>query len=160
MAPTESSLARKFSKSAYVTYGDLAPERYSGLPVQRVDLMDMSGLAKFDIFYASHVMEHVPDDRLVMRNVREHLKLGGQAWILVPLHDDATKEHWPGMSAGEREEQFGQWDHVRQYGLDIADRLREAGFDVTLLDPMQVELEERARQGLSSGDKIFVATRR
>jgi hypothetical protein len=33
----------------------------------------------------------------------------------------------------ERERLFGQWDHVRVYGRDYAQRLADAGFDVQVI---------------------------
>lgn len=159
IAPSEANLVRRFMKSGTATLGDLSPGRYRGQPVVRVDLMDMREQGTFDIFYASHVLEHVPDDWRVLRNVRDHLRPGGQAWILVPLHNGPTIEAWPGMSARERETHFGQWDHVRQYGLDLADRLRDAGFVVSLIDPALVGAGERLRMSLSANDIIFVASR-
>jgi SAM-dependent methyltransferase len=159
IAPSETSLVRRFSETGVATFGDLSPRRYGRLGVARIDLMDMRSLGEFDIFYASHVLEHVPDDRQVLRNIRDHLRPGGQAWILVPLHDCATVEAKPGMSELDRETHFGQWDHVRQYGPDIVERLRDAGFDVSLIDSAQVASEEKLRMGLSVDDIIFVASR-
>jgi len=79
---------------------------------------------QLDLFYASHVMEHVPDDALVMRNILAALRPGGEAWLVVPLWDKSSVDGPADLSGRERERRFGQWDHVRQYGLDFADRLR------------------------------------
>ncbi|MGH7607380.1 MAG: hypothetical protein ACREME_08575, partial [Gemmatimonadales bacterium] len=57
----------------------------------------------------------------------------------------------------ERERQFGQSDHLRQYGRDYPDRLRGAGFEVSAerffksLPP-----EQRARYGLKGRDDLAV----
>ncbi|MCF0200215.1 MAG: SAM-dependent methyltransferase, partial [Bacteroidales bacterium] len=45
----------------------------------------------------------------------------------------------------ERERLFGQYDHVRQFGRDYADVLREAGFDVAE-DRLYYELAESQRE--------------
>ena len=44
---------------------------------------------------------------------------------------------------------FGQFDHVRRYGCDVGDRLREAGFDVTEVRASAIVTEtEMTRYGL------------
>jgi hypothetical protein len=49
----------------------------------------------------------------------------------------------------ERTRIFGQYDHRRNYGLDYADRLREAGFTVEEVDySAEFSPEERTRYGL------------
>lgn len=131
MAPNEASLVARFARAArdYVP-ADLDPSRYRVEGVRRVDLMAIGEEGRFDLFYASHVMEHVPDDALVLRNIMAALKPGGEAWLIVPLWDRPTEDGAPGMSGAERERRFGQWDHVRQYGPDFADRIRAAGFEL------------------------------
>lgn len=159
MAPKETSLIRLFSRRCEVVFGDLSPERYSHAKVIKVDLMDMAALDPFGVFYASHVMEHVPDDRQVFSNVYERLAPGGEAWIMVPLHDAPTIDGTPDMTAKERERQFGQWDHVRQYGSDIVDRMQDAGFETSIIGIESFPPGDIARYGLSSSDKVFVGRR-
>jgi SAM-dependent methyltransferase len=163
MAPNEASLVARFGRAAgeYVP-ADIDPSRYKVAGVRRVDLMDIGEPERFDLFYASHVMEHVPDDALVLRNILGCLKPGGEAWLMVPLWDRPTEDGAPDMSGAERERRFGQWDHVRQYGPDFADRIREAGFEVELLraqdcapaDIQRMALDDvlfRARKPLGRG---------
>jgi SAM-dependent methyltransferase len=159
MAPKETSLISLFSKRCDVVFGDLSPEHYPHVNVIRVDLMDMSSLDPFGVFYASHVMEHVPDDRQVFSNVYDRLAPGGEAWIMVPLHDAPTIDGTRNMTSKERERQFGQWDHVRQYGLDIVDRMQNAGFETSIIGIESFSSGDVARYGLSSNDKIFVGRR-
>ena len=134
MAPNEASLVTRFRDAAsnYLP-ADIDPSRYPVDGVRCVDLMDIGEINEFDLFYASHVMEHVPDDALVLRNIYDALKPGGEAWLIVPLWDKPSEDGTPGMTGRERERRFGQWDHVRQYGPDFADRVRAVGFDVEVL---------------------------
>lgn len=134
-APNEASLVQRFHASAgdYVP-ADIDPERYSVAGMQRLDLMAMSDESRFDRIYASHVMEHVPDDALVLRNILRALKPGGEAWLLVPLWDKPSEDGAMDLSPRERERRFGQWDHVRQYGRDFATRIAAAGFEVEMID--------------------------
>ena len=84
----------------------------------------------FDIICCSHVLEHVPDDRKAMRELCRILKLNGWAIFMVPITVDKTVEDPSITDPKERLRLFGQDDHVRRYGPDFVDRLKEAGFDV------------------------------
>ena len=60
----------------------------------------------------------------------------------------------------ERERLFGQYDHVRQYGLDYPERLREAGFVVTPIDYNQkLTPEAFERYRLPVGEILYVGTK-
>jgi SAM-dependent methyltransferase len=99
----------------------------------------------FDVIYCSHVLEHVPDDRKAMRECCRVLKQTGYAIILVPITDTSTFEDPSITDPKEREKLFGQWDHVRRYGPDFVDRLRDAGFDVTIYTTAEVAGSEATR---------------
>jgi SAM-dependent methyltransferase len=157
-APNEGSLVQRFYANAgdYVP-ADIDPDRYGVPGMQKLDLMSMSDVARFDRVYASHVMEHVPDDAVVLRNLLAALKSGGEAWLLVPLWTKASEDGPADLSGRERERRFGQWDHVRQYGRDFAKRIEAAGFavemiDATTLPPDQVRL-------MALADTLFLARR-
>ncbi len=157
-APNEASLVRRFSAGAadYVP-ADIDPARYDVPGMQRIDLMAMADEARFDIVYASHVMEHVPDDALVLANIRRALKPGGEAWLIVPLWGKPSEDGPPDLSGRERERRFGQWDHVRQYGRDFATRITAAGLAVDLIDAHSLPAPDVARMAL--GDTLFRARR-
>jgi hypothetical protein len=97
------------------------------LDISHMDLPD----ASFDLILCSHVLEHVPDDRAAMRELRRVLSDGGLALVLVPYRPDVTTYEDPSISSPlGRMVAFGQQDHVRIYGSDLPDRLREAGLEV------------------------------
>jgi SAM-dependent methyltransferase len=112
---------------------------------------------RFDLFYASHVMEHVPDDAQVLRNIFAALKPGGEAWLIVPLWEKPTEDGSYAMPPRERERRFGQWDHVRQYGPDFADRIRAAGFDLDVIRAEDCAAAEVHRMAL--GEVLYRARR-
>lgn len=157
-APNEASLVARFRSMAgdYVP-ADFDPSRYPLPDIRQLDLMALDDEARFDIVYASHVMEHVPDDAQVLRNIARALKPGGEAWLIVPLWDRPSEDGPADLSPRERERRFGQWDHVRQYGRDFADRIRAAGLEVTLLDKSSVPGEMAHHMAL--GDTLFRARR-
>jgi SAM-dependent methyltransferase len=86
----------------------------------------------FDVILCSHVLEHIQDDRKAMSELYRILKPGGWALVLVPLDAERrdTFEDPSVVDSMEREQLFGQFDHVRVYGRDFTDRLVAAGFAV------------------------------
>jgi SAM-dependent methyltransferase len=86
----------------------------------------------FDVIYCSHVLEHVRDDRQAMREFRRVLRTGGWAILQVPMFAQHSHEDPSITDPRDRERLYGQDDHVRAYGPDYADRLREEGFNVTV----------------------------
>jgi len=161
IAPSERSLVRLFrEQAAEFIPADLYPGTYSFEGVQRLDLMEFEDVSRFDVIYASHVMEHVPDDRLGFRNMFRALKGGGEAWLMVPLAEGKKTEDGSfKMSVREREKRFGQWDHVRMYGMDIVDRITGAGFTVQVIGANSIDEKSRRHFGLAD-DKVFVCKKR
>jgi SAM-dependent methyltransferase len=82
----------------------------------------------FSLIYCSHVLEHVPDDLAAMRELYRVLKPGGTALVAVPIRGATTYENPAVSTPEERFAHFGQSDHVRWYGLDIAERMAGVGF--------------------------------
>jgi SAM-dependent methyltransferase len=115
----------------HVTADLAAPASDLRVDVQRLDLPD----AAFGAVLCSHVLEHVPDDRAAMRELRRVLRPDGWALVAVPQSPwrAVTFEDPSATGADERLRTYGQADHVRQYGDDIAERLRDAGFAVQTL---------------------------
>lgn len=109
----------------------------------------------FDVIYCSHVLEHVVDDRKAMREFRRVLKPDGWAILLVPITAETTIEDPSVTDPLERHRLYGQKDHVRRYGPDYADRLREAGFKVKVSSPTDFLSSSEVNE-MSCGDsQIF-----
>lgn len=141
----EKALGKLFQEVPTIDYlsGDLNPE----VAMVKMDITDIQlPNNTFDVIYCSHVLEHVPDDRKAMRELYRVLKPGGWAILHVPILREVTYEDPSVTTPEERLRVFGQSDHVRMYGLDYADRLREAGFDVSVepfVDTFSAEEVER-----------------
>lgn len=91
---------------------------------------------EFDVIFCNHVLEHIPDDKKAIAELYRVMKPGGWGIFQVP-QDINRKETFEDDSITNKEERtriFGQYDHVRVYGLDYFDRLREAGFTVKEID--------------------------
>lgn len=113
----------------------------------------------FDLIYCSNVLEHIPDDRKAMSELFRVLRPGGLAIVQVPLGREPTQED-PSIDTPElRAKHYGQADHLRRYGPDVADRLAEAGFevervfmpDVLGLDPTEIE-----RYNIAKREPVFL----
>ncbi len=100
--------------------------------VQQIPLPDNS----FDVILCNHIMEHIPDDKLAMRELHRVLKTGGWGVILSPVKRDRAKTYEDDSITDpeERSRIFGQYDHRRIYGRDYIDRLIESGFKVEAID--------------------------
>jgi SAM-dependent methyltransferase len=124
------------------------------LDITHMDLPDSS----FDLIFCSHVLEHVPDDRAALSELRRVLGDGGLALVLVPYRPGVTTYEDPSITSPlDRMVAFGQQDHVRIYGSDLSDRLREAGFAVE--DRTVAELFDEAtveRSELDPGEHLFL----
>ena len=115
--------------------GYLTADLFDPRAMVRMDITDIERPDdSFDVIYCSHVLEHVSDDRKAMREMRRVLKPDGWAILLVPITDETTFEDPSVTDPKERLRVFGQEDHVRRYGRDYPDRLREAGFDVEVIE--------------------------
>jgi SAM-dependent methyltransferase len=113
----------------------------------------------FDAIICSHVLEHVPDDRAAMRELRRILRPGGWAIVQVPIDYERaeTLEDPAIQTPEERERAYWQDDHMRLYANDFPDRLRSEGLDVTVDSYLRtLAREEIDRFGLISLEDIYV----
>jgi SAM-dependent methyltransferase len=90
----------------------------------------------FDFILCNHVLEHIPDDKKAMKELFRILKSGGTGIFQIPqdLCREKTFEDNSITDPKERAKIFGQYDHVRVYGRDYFDKLREVGFKVEAVD--------------------------
>ena len=148
---------RRSLGAGYVTADLTDPEVMVRIDITNIDFPAES----FDVIYCSHVLEHVADDRKAMRELQRVLKRDGWGVLQVPIRPGVTYEDPTIVDPQERLRAFGQEDHVRQYGDDFADRLREAGFDVQVVradDVIHRDDWERLGIGPAAGE-IYVCTR-
>lgn len=93
----------------------------------------------FDVVFCNHVLEHVTDDAKAMSELYRVLKPGGLGIFQIPqeIERATTFEDFSITSPEERTKHFGQYDHVRVYGMDYFDKLRAVGFKVDALNYAQ-----------------------
>jgi len=115
----------------------------------------------FDVIYCSHVLEHVQDDIKALREFCRVMKQDGWAILLVPIDAEKTFEDATIVDPSERLRVFGNSDHVRLYGPDYIDRLREAGFKVKVSNVSELfGKDEIVTLGLTKGSgEIYYCTK-
>ncbi len=88
------------------------------------------GTGDVSLLLCSHVLEHVPEDKMAMQEITRVLAPDGLGVILVPQRPGTLTDEDPDTSPEERLRRFGQSDHVRMYGDDFDGRLVDAGLQV------------------------------
>jgi SAM-dependent methyltransferase len=142
--------------------GYLTADLYNPNAMVKMDITDIQyPKESFDIIYCSHVLEHVQEDVKAMVEFYRVLKSDGWAILLVPIVSEKTYEDASIVDQDERLKAFGHPEHVRNYGPDYVDRLREAGFSVdTIRGSDLVNANQAERMGLTpASGEIFYCTK-
>jgi SAM-dependent methyltransferase len=118
--------------------------------MQRMDITDIKLPDRSrTLVWCSHVLEHIPNDRKALSEIFRILAPGGMLIVQVPIRGHTTYEEADAVTEVERLEKFLQEDHVRLYGLDLADRIEEIGFTVEVL----------SSESLPASDQILYSVR-
>ena len=113
----------------------------------------------FDIIFCNHVLEHIQDDTKAMKELYRVMKKGGMGVFQIPqdLNRETTFEDNSITDKKERAKIFGQYDHVRIYGLDYFTKLRSIGFKVEEVNYSQkISSELSRRYRLMEGELLPV----
>ncbi len=117
----------RFAK--YVTADIEMPEVDINVDIQSLPFLDET----FDFVFASHVPEHIPDDRKALSEIRRILKPHGMAILPVPIVGATTIEYpMPDPL---------QDNHVRAPGLDYYDRYADDFSSCQFYSSEEVEVE-------------------
>lgn len=111
----------------------------------------------FDLVICNHVLEHITEDILAMKELYRVLKPNGKAVLQVPISAvlEDSYENPLVKTDKEREELYGQFDHVRVYGQDYVKRLESVGFIVNRLN-----ISEKYKNfGVISNEDLFICTK-
>ncbi len=157
----EQEFLRRFKKLPNLDY--ISADLFSPIVDVKADLLDLPFEDNsFDVVFCNHVLEHIEDDHQAMRELYRVLRTGGWGILQVPLKNanQETYEDFTITDPKERQKHFGQYDHVRWYGMDYFTRLADAGFEVeTLYYSLQFSTEEQKRFGLIA-DEILPVVRK
>ena len=84
----------------------------------KIDIQEMPFEdASYDLVFASHVLEHIQDDRRAIKEIRRILRPGGRAVLAVPVVCDKTIEY--------SEPSPYEAGHVRAPGRDYFDKYKD-----------------------------------
>jgi SAM-dependent methyltransferase len=126
----------------------------------KVDLMHLPFAENsFDFFICSHVLEHVSDDRLAMRELYRITRVGGRGILMAPVVAGLpeTIEDPTADTEEDRWRLFGQNDHVRLYAHDdYVRRIKESGFDVQQLGQNEFGMDAFERLGLKDSSILYI----
>lgn len=154
----EQPFLKRFSSMANIEYTTADLE--SPIADVKLDIQAMPfGEAEFDVVFANHVLEHIPDEKKALTEVYRVLKPGGWAIMQVPLdvNREETYEDDSITDRTEREKHFGQYDHLRVHGLDFAERLKTGGFTVEVIDLIKIIGKEKSDYyRLDFTEKVYV----
>ena len=126
----EQEFLRKFKKMKNLDY--TSADLFSPIVDVKADILDLPFEEEsFDVIFCNHVLEHIEDDRKAMSELYRVMKKGGWGILQVPMKNslEKTYEDFTITDPKERQKHFGQYDHVRWYGMDYFDRLKSVGFD-------------------------------
>ncbi|GHS95430.1 hypothetical protein AGMMS50276_11000 [Synergistales bacterium] len=115
----------------------------------------------FDLIFCNHVLEHVYDDRKAMSELCRVLKPFGRAFLTVPF-DPKNKKTYEDPSITSplsRRFHFGQKDHVRYYGMDFSDRLKDAGLTVELFKASDLGHDIVSKYALIKEDIVWIGSK-
>lgn len=154
------------TKIEYIT-GDKQTKGYTDYYYERgITNLDLEQLPfkdeSFDTVFCNHVLEHIVDDAQAMREVYRVLRKDGWAILQVPISPilNKTYEDQAIVHPKDREKHFGQFDHVRVYGLDYPQKLRAIGFEVNIIQPTFDNYPELITFAVNPNEQIFVAEKR
>jgi len=113
----------------------------------------------YDLILCNHVLEHIVDDIKAMKEIYRVLKPGGRAILQIPLDKEREKsyEDYTITKPQDRNKYFGQYDHVRIYGMDFFNRLSDVGFRYEKIDITSKLTDKNiSKYGLIKGELIPV----
>lgn len=126
---------------------------------EKVDITDIPYLDNmFDIIICNHVLEHILDEQKALSELRRVLNLEGMAFLNVPVFQnyETTLEKDEYDTPELRLKYYGQGDHVRRYGRDYGERLRQAGFYVKEIEVNNIYSKEKLEEyGLQENERIY-----
>ncbi|MDX1544009.1 MAG: methyltransferase domain-containing protein [Christiangramia sp.] len=158
----EQAFYKRFRKLSNLDY--TTTDLNSPLADVKADICDLPfENESFDFILCNHVLEHIPDDRKAMKELYRVLKKGGTAILQIPqdLNREKTFQDDSITDPRERARIFGQYDHVRVYGRDYFDKLRQIGFEVEEVDyTSNLSPEEIDRYRLAKGEIIPVCRKK
>jgi SAM-dependent methyltransferase len=154
----EQAFVQKFKKQKNLTYA--TTDLNSPIADVKADICDLPFKDNsFDFIICNHVLEHIPDDTKAMQELYRVLAPSGTAIVQVPYDAkrEITFEDNTITDQSERTRIFGQYDHLRVYGMDYFKKLSSIGFNVNALDyTSSISSDDIERYRLCKGELLPV----
>lgn len=155
-------LKQKIKKNNQAEYydGDIKKGRASYI----IDMTDIKFPENmFDYIICNQVLEHIPDEKKAINELKRVIKTDGKIIITVPIciSNEETFEDSNITSPEERLANFCQDDHVRLYGRDFKRRLEKYGLEVEewCVDS-HVSKEIIEKNAFTKGGLIYIAKKK
>lgn len=114
----------KRNNVSFVT-ADLYKEADFKIDITKIDFEDSS----FDIIFCNHVLEHVDDYKIALKEVNRILTSNGTLICSMPIDTNSRNTVEKKLKTDEERRIFyGQSDHYRNFGLDINKEIEKCGF--------------------------------
>ena len=113
----------------------------------------------FDLILCNHVLEHIEDDYKALNELHRVIKNKGILIAQIPLDKNLKKtfENKEIINQRDRNKHFGQYDHVRIYGLDFYKRLSNSGFKPKKIHFLKkISTEDKIKYCLPKDEEIPV----
>jgi SAM-dependent methyltransferase len=154
----EQAFVQKFKKQKNLTY--TTTDLNSPIADVKADICDLPFKDNsFDFIICNHVLEHIPDDIKAMQELYRVLAPSGTAIVQVPYDAkrEITFEDNTITDQSERTRIFGQYDHLRVYGMDYFKKLSSIGFNVNALNyTSSISSDDIERYRLCKGELLPV----
>ncbi|QYN51308.1 MULTISPECIES: methyltransferase domain-containing protein [Apibacter] len=157
----EQCFLKRFKKLKNLDY--ITADLYSPIVDVKADILNLPFKDnEFDVIFCNHVLEHIEDDRKAMSELYRVMKPGGWGIFQVPMRYgyNKTYEDFSITDKEERKKHFGQYDHVRWYGLDYFERLENAGFQVEQVKYYETLPESEMEKYALSKNEILPVVRK
>ncbi len=128
------------------------------IDIQAIDLPNNS----YDYILCNHVLQHVPNDQVALKELKRILNVGGKIEITVcqDFSLGSTIFSKDIISKEDKMKIYGQPDYCRLYGGDFEQIMQKSGFKVDIFSEELCPNNIGAKQGPSSLDSpnIYIGT--
>ncbi|HUH27396.1 class I SAM-dependent methyltransferase [Gelidibacter sp.] len=112
----------------------------------------------FDTIICYHILEHIEEDIIAMKELFRVLKPNGTCYLQTPFKGGTIYEDTTKITKSQRLQAFGQDDHVRIYSVQgLKKRLEQVGFKVSV-KTFRPEQED-AYLGYRSPETVLIASK-
>lgn len=154
----EKTLTNYFFKNNFLNYK--TADFFDDKADYRIDLEKiLDHKENYDLIICNHVLEHLRNDRIALKNINNLLNEGGHAIMLTPYSEIIDKDVYQEkyLTKKEKYELYGQDDHVRVYSKkSLIKKIEDAGFELKLMKIDEFSTIDK-NMGLIEKERIFLA---